>query len=378
MHTHPMTEKLSTAWRKARQVRRGRAAVLWALGAFLALQAAFHYPLTRLWPQLRDAEYGNKIAALRNKRSGPGRNHPLIVALGSSMTAMALCPDALATCQPNDPDGPLVYNFAMNSSGNVVQLLCLRRLLDEGIRPDLVLVEASPHFLYRKHNTYQQGEFFPHLRLEAGDFAVLNRYADQPRRLWRRWCKAQTWPWLAHRHNIQNWLIPSWVGRELLVHHLWIHTDEWGWETMPNPQQIHDRYFKSPNRRAAIHNYLRYLGRQPFDRDMERALAEVIETCQSRQIAVVLVRPPEHRWVREGYAQGADPRMAALFRELTARTGVPLVDGKDWVPDTGFINGMHVSADGARTFTRRFEREVLRPMLQTGQQSPDADRLSRK
>src|SRR5205807_28516 len=73
--------------------------------------------------------------------------------------------------------------------GMVVQLLCLRRLLAEGIRPDLVLVEAHPWFLYRGYNTHVNKHYLAVQRVREEDLEVLGRYdpeADEVRKEGRR------------------------------------------------------------------------------------------------------------------------------------------------------------------------------------------------
>jgi hypothetical protein len=38
------------------------------------------------------------------------------------------------------------------------------------------------------------------------------------------------------------------------------------------------------------------------------------------------------------------------------------VDGRDWVPDTLFLDTLHVDVEGGKLFTRRLAREVLKPL----------------
>src|SRR5262249_33484984 len=44
---------------------------------------------------------------------------------------------------------PLLFNFALGGSGPLKELVCLRRLLREGVRPRLVCVELAPPLLAR-------------------------------------------------------------------------------------------------------------------------------------------------------------------------------------------------------------------------------------
>src|SRR5580658_2589535 len=106
---------------------RGRDAVLWGFVSFVALQAAY-FPMADWRPQLQDAEYGEKLHHLRHQLAAKRKDQPCIIMAGSSLTRWAFNPSALRTVKPGAPDGPVVFNMALNSSGAVVQLLTLRRL----------------------------------------------------------------------------------------------------------------------------------------------------------------------------------------------------------------------------------------------------------
>src|SRR5258708_6444152 len=119
---------------------RGRAGLAWGLGLFLAAQAAFALALLGPGSRLRDPEVALKLRALRRLLSAqPGR--PLVLALGSSRLGVNLRPHELPGAA--DPGAPLVFNFALCRSGPALELLCLRRLLAAGVRPDRLLVEVS-------------------------------------------------------------------------------------------------------------------------------------------------------------------------------------------------------------------------------------------
>src|ERR1700694_1744320 len=128
---------------------RGRSAVLSGLFLFVAFQAAYYFPLAHLLPQLHDAEYGDKLTHLRNQLAAKPKDQPSVVALGSSLTGWGFNPAALTSVKPGSPDGPVVFNFSITSGGVIVELICLRRLLDDGIRPDLVVLETHPQYLFR-------------------------------------------------------------------------------------------------------------------------------------------------------------------------------------------------------------------------------------
>src|SRR5438477_655373 len=117
-----------------RSVIRGRLSVLMFLASCVLLQVVF-FPLSDQWPPLADGEYGHKLANLRRQVSARSANQPVVVMFGASMVGWGLNPESMQNLQPGKPDRPVVFNLGINSSGVFVQLMCLKRLLADGIRP---------------------------------------------------------------------------------------------------------------------------------------------------------------------------------------------------------------------------------------------------
>src|SRR5262245_36134479 len=110
----------------------------WMFGGFLTVQLALAVGLEGFWPDLRDPEFDKALAVLERRRlESPGR--PLTLALGSSRTQSAVRGDYLS-----EATGKLVFNFGVPGSGPMMQQTVLRRLIERGIRPEVVLIEAMP------------------------------------------------------------------------------------------------------------------------------------------------------------------------------------------------------------------------------------------
>ena len=144
---------VSRAWAsKARSAKSG-VSPNWGLdvvGAFVldarfGLNAGFALWLDYGPPRLRDPEYGKRLAGLQARLAeNPGR--PLVLAIGSSRTAMGVRPGVLET-DGGDPRRPLLFNMALAGSGPIMELMVLRRALADGVKPAAVLVEFWPAFL---------------------------------------------------------------------------------------------------------------------------------------------------------------------------------------------------------------------------------------
>src|SRR5205807_756932 len=124
----------------ARRKSRGIAALPWAIGAFLLGQALLLWAFYGWHPEAHDPEYGGKLRRLRALIAAKP-TAPLIVVLGSSRVAMGFRPDAIAGVRAADGREPIVFDYSSDGSAPILQLLCVRRLLDDGIKPDWVVVE---------------------------------------------------------------------------------------------------------------------------------------------------------------------------------------------------------------------------------------------
>ncbi len=348
--------------RRARLQQRTRASVIWGLSIFLVLQAAFYFPLSFQCPQMVDPEYGLKRLHLLEELTKLKKDQPFIMALGTSLTGMALRPDALTTCRPNNPDGPLVYNFGINGALSVLQLVHMKRLLGDGIHPDCVLLEVCPRLYLSNDSTdpaRRQNILTQYIQYQ--DFPVLSRYHWNTHQVRTEWRKMKVSPWYSYRSYIQDWLLPSWVPKVQRMDRAWRHFDAWGWEAIPELFEEFKKIYRSPEWLKAVQDTFDLWNKQDYNVDLLSALREMVKTCHDARIRVIVVRMPETSYYREGYSHAIRGRFDQFLADLRAETGVTVVDAEGWVPDDAeFWDGLHVSEDGATTFTRRLESEVIR------------------
>src|SRR4051812_44856236 len=118
--------------------RRRGLQLLWFLAGFVVVQAGLGAGVERLWPAVRDPEFAARAEQLHQHHpQGAASRRPLVLALGSSRTLMGLDARRLseATAETGDVP-PLVFNFGVPGSGPMLEAVCLRRLLADGVRPD--------------------------------------------------------------------------------------------------------------------------------------------------------------------------------------------------------------------------------------------------
>jgi hypothetical protein len=354
----------------------------WGLLFFACLQLGLAVVMERWRPELRDLEYGAKRARFRaRRRENPGR--PLLLVLGSSRTNLGFRPDALpdlpAVAPPRGGPArpPLVFNCSLMGAGPVLELLSLRRLLDDGVRPDWVLLESWPPY-FNQEGERAEWVRIPVTRLAWSDLGGLRRYHPRPDLLYESWCLARLAPWSSSRFQLLTRCARDWLPREPRRDDLWNNINPWGW--LP----YHGSMEPAAVRQRAAHVRETF---QPILRDYhisavsDRALREALTLCRQQGIRVALLFMPETSEFRSWYPPAVRAESDRYLRALSAEYGAPLIDAHDWVPDADFGDGYHLLPRGAAAFTRRCGQEELPRFLrgegQTGQAGGGASPAAR-
>jgi hypothetical protein len=341
---------------KRRLAPRAWAALAWGLGCFLAAQLALNLALEWWRPELRDPEYGVKLKVLRRLQARAG-GRPLVVVLGSSRVQMGLRAGDLTAAEPD----AAVFNFGMVGAGPVAELLHLRRLLADGVRPDCLVIEVlSP--LLRMHG---QGDALGTDRLAWGDLGLMRRYATHPRDLSARWWEGRLLPCYSCRFRVLSRyapFLPSWSAGAANPYALAAGQDPSGWLPYPYDAVTAERY--AHDLAVARGQYQPLLTDFRIDDGADRALREMLELCRQEGITAALLLMPEGTDFRNLYPPAARGAIDTYLGRLRQEYGVPLIDAREWVEDDGFWDSHHLTKAGAAAFTRRFGREALRPLLQ--------------
>jgi hypothetical protein len=342
---------------------RGRAAVLWGLATFICGQLALVVVLERYRPDLCDPEYGCRLDRLQAQIAvNPGR--PLVVALGSSRLAMGLRPEGLGSGADTDGNQPIVFNMGLTSSGPIMNLLCLRRLLSKGIHPQYLLVEVLAPCLYWDGKRMENDACVPDYRLRWIDLPCLQAYAPRPWNPYLKWGEEQMAPSYSSRFCLLNYYLPAWVPADVRMREpRWEDgIDAFGWLSAPVVTVTSDQYQKGVA--AAYRAY-----GAPFDDwfrvspVVEQAMRELLETCRRERISVVLLLMPEGSDFRSWYTPATKGKIDSFLDGLCEEYAIPLVNASGWLPDDCFKDGHHLLRIGADRFSERLGREVVRPLL---------------
>ena len=215
-----------------------------ALGAavFLLAQVGLLLAFAVRTPS-RDPEYDLKLSGLKSHLAEGTRGRPLVLLMGSSRVALGVQPGLLAANRPTSAGGPVVYNFGLCGSGSVMHLTCLRRLLADGVRPDMLILEFSP--LWSAQDGEPASNLF-HERLRWDDLAVLAPEFIDARSEYRSWLGRQCLPWKTYHKVLLNQWDPSWLNPEKRFQTCWDSLDSWGWLACPSeqPHGRSDQYAK--------------------------------------------------------------------------------------------------------------------------------------
>jgi hypothetical protein len=329
-----------------------RASVLWAIGLLVAAQVIFFFPLSVWWPQLHDPQYGGRLTRLRARLAEKPKDQPFVLVLGSSHTALGVRPGVL-----QGDSSPFLFNFSMNDGCPVVSLLCLHRLLREGIKPDWLLVESCPLQLWLDGPRAQTNACLSLVLVQRRDLPLLSRYYLNPHKLRHDWRKGQIFPWYFHRDYLLNSVNPRWLPAVKRQNKNWDHIDDWGWQWVEGATQ---NYQETGMNLEYLHNCMTSMYRQWTICDVDRrAIQEIIEICRREKIRLALLRMPEAGFFLSWYPSAMREQVDKYLTDLSREHQVPIIDARTWVPDVGFWDGHHLTPFGASIFTQRLHGEFL-------------------
>jgi hypothetical protein len=339
---------------------RGRAAVLWGVVVFAVGQMALAAAIEWRLPELREPNYGHKVRRLLRRLGESPAPPRAVVMLGSSRTMYALRGQDVEHALARPDGAPVVFNFGLPGAGPLTELIVLRRLLRQGVRPDLLLVEVLAPVLAGQVSiaeVTQLGQEPGHLW--HADLALAERYvAGGP--LGARWWAAEALPCHSLRRAMLSALSPDLlpVAQRLDASQL---IDDSGWATVTHIKKEDERRRQLTDR--ARGEYAHYLTGFRLGGPNPRALRELLDLCRREGIPAVLVLMPEGRDFRGWYAPPAWAEVEGFLAELRRDYGVDVVNARDWLPDEEFVDQHHEFPEGAARFSARLTREVIAPRL---------------
>ncbi len=345
-----------------------RAALGWAVVCCAVVQLGMGLAIVSRWSSVRDPVYHHWLSLLR-ERLGSAERPVTVVILGSSRTHHGFRAGSLdAPLSRRLGRAVVAFNFGVLGAGPATNLLTLRRLLKDGVRPDLLLVEVLPPCFAGQLPLFEMDESrVPTHFLGPSDLEVVARYGKgQRKHLHRAWYVSLVGAWHYHRtallaHALPVLLRPEHRGQDYSF------VDASGWAPWPDCTAERRRRALGATRKE----YARYfegfrLGAAPC-----AALRETVELCRAKGIAVALVLMPEGPVFRSWYPPGSWSEVRSFLGGLTYEYGVPVIDARAWVGEEGFIDSHHLYPHGAEAFTLRLGEEAIAPLLLAAFPNPE-------
>jgi hypothetical protein len=337
-----------------------RSALLWGLASFVALQLGLTLGMESWLRVLRDPYYGFKFARLqRRAHEVHAAGGTVVVMVGSSRVYDGLRGSLAETALAGELGRPVaLFNFGIPGDGPLHELLNVERLLADGVRPDLLLVEVLPSYLGAEAEI--QFNIAPAERLGLRDRTWLRHVGVSARRFKRYNWTCWALPWYAHRYEMISVLLPRFLPRFLRQD--WARRcDEAGWAPPV--------YDLSPEARrraldVALGGYGHDLGHFRLGNSFSPALRRLLERCREEAIPSALLLMPESPLFHRVYGPGAFEQVEGFLNGLAEEQGVPVITARDWVLDEEcYLDGHHLLPDGAAIFTTRLARDAVLPLL---------------
>lgn len=345
---------------------KGRRIVLWTLVSFLVGQLAFTLFLDRLYLEKRDPLYGYRLRCLR-ERLAADPNAPLFLIMGSSRVKYSIWPEAMKIHTADSTAQPIVYNFGLNGMGTIRELIYLRRLLADGVRPNHILLEIWPPL-------WAETGFFSESRmvqgeddLHWGDLPLVWRYFRRDRDVLRMALRRSMLP----ISDLRARLLASTIKPLLPRSKFWELTafdsqclpkDEGGWFPLPwETTSAEAKQFALKDGEEKIRPLLQPVRVDPRS---DAALRELLAECRQHGIAITLILLPEPSHTRDWYTPQSHRIVGDYLTNLQRDCPVAIVDTRTWVEDENFSDSCHMSQRGVPTFCERLGREVVQPLLE--------------
>ena len=315
---------------------------------------------------LKDPGYADKERKLaRLAAETPGA--PTVEMLGSSRACAGF-----EAGRVRDQLAPVVgrkavaFNFGIPASGPVTHLVYLRRLLADGHRPDLLLLEVLPPMLadippaVDAAPAPNEARFLFGDRLRRAEAETVIAYGFPADTVRSRWRQSVLVPWYALRLPLLGRVAPSALPWHLRFD--WSRTgDEFGWAAPPLLTVTREQYEEGLTR--AIGEYRDILADLHPNGGAARGLADLLALCREQQLPVKLVLMPEAVEFRALYPPEAVVRVDQFLTRLCQAYGCERVDAREWLPDSAFADGHHLLKPGAAAFTDRLTQDVIVPFF---------------
>ncbi len=334
--------------------RRARSSLIAGVVIFMAANLGLGiYSESNL--RIRDPYYGDKLVRLIKKMHEP--NHgPAVVMLGSSRAGFAFHGYRIEERARRVGRSLIAFNFGVPATGPVTHLLYLKRMIEDGARPDYLLIELLPSMFVDAPDGPREHYWLFADRLKYEELTVVEKYGFDSATIHSRWRESTLLPWYGLRFQLLGRVIQSWIPWQLRYD--WSRgTDACGWGT-PYKEVLTEDERKHALTKAHDEYYPVLSNWMPGELPTQ-ALHELIVYARSTGIEVKLILLPEGSRFRSWYSPAARERL----RTFVSRLECDVIDAQMWLEDDDFTDDHHQLRRGAEKFSDRLTDEILVPWL---------------
>jgi len=350
--------------------RRAKFSIGLGLVMFLAIQFGLGWSVHTERVPLRDPVYFDKLAQLRNRPAffqPRGGRAATLLFVGSSRTLNAVDARAASAQLSSELGEPVeAFNFGQAGAGPITNAVYLRRLIQDGAKPDFAMIEVHPTFLAGQRPDPPETRWLLPIRLRPDELPVVRAMgfpASDPAVHGPRGLLA---PAFEYRFLILDRYAPWFLmtNKRLNGGH---ESDDFGFTRLPDGFNESDRtYLKG----LAFGQYEYYFAGYRPNGCGVNGLRDSLDVCRAKGIRPALVLMPETRTWMEWYDAEGLKELGALMSRLGAEYDVPVIDGRSWAPDERTVDGHHLCGSGADLFTRRLVRDAVAPWMKGQRTSP--------
>lgn len=313
--------------------------------------------------QLRDPLYGTKELQLRRLEQCLPAGSPEVIFLGTSRPMCGFDAGRTQELLTERIGRPIVvYNWGIPAAGPVMDLIHLKRMLRDGHKPSLLLLEIFPACF-----ASSAGESIDVMGLDGSrfDWSELDQVGayDYPTKSLRTERQAVLIaPWYALRYQLMGRLLPSTLPQHLRLRNM-CHprTDRNGWCPTEIDQLSEEERAGAFSR---VKEEFRHLSTsEALDEGPVRAFRDMLALARQEKIPVSLVWMPEEKDFHKLYRPAFIAAIRRFLHDLAAEYGCHIHDAHEWMHDTAFADGYHLLRSSARSFTERLARETIEPFF---------------
>ena len=318
----PRTERAYALARSRRMKHGARDVLLWSLAIYALAALALNVLMYWWCPDLSASVHRVKWPQLR-QTAAEASDRPLILTLGSSRMDAAFQAGRLDGVPGPDGRRLAAYNFSIPGAGPLHEFQYLRDMLDEGIRPDLLVIEVLPPlFSAPHHHLISEEEWGVADWMSLHQFRLMRPYFAGPGRKLGGWIAARLAPAFTYRRALQALMELPMLPPEDRRPVPYVH-DRWGCRC---PNHL------TPKQRTSCvvmaRDYVPSLNRFRLGDGPRRALRDLLKCCNREHIKVVLVLMPESTEFRGWYRPECLTAMDQMLAQMRAEWGVPTIDAR--------------------------------------------------